>query len=176
MKQWVSLLVAGVLLMTPALVWGSTGVKPLDEKVRHELNMLPFFSVFDHLTYRVDGDKVILAGEVTRPVLKSDAATAVGRLPGVATVDDQITVLPLSRFDDRIRLAELRTIYGNSVLQRYALGPYAPIRIIVKNGNVTLEGMVQLADGQERRGLGRQHRAGCVLGDEQPGDRRIVSL
>ncbi len=133
---------AGVLLMTPALVWGSTGVKPLDETVRHELNMLPFFSVFDHLTYRVDGDKVILQGQVTRPVLKQDAETAVRHIPGVATVDDQIEVLPLSGFDDRIRMAELRSIYGNSVLQRYRLGPYAPIRIIVKNGDVTLEGFV----------------------------------
>src|SRR5512141_1824660 len=142
MRQWVSLLVVGVLLTTPALVWGSTGVQPLDEKVRHELNMLPFFSVFDHLTYRVDGNKVILAGEVTRPVLESDAETAVRRIAGVAGVDSQITVLPLSGFDDRIRVAELRRIYGNSVLQRYALGPYAPIRIVVKNGNVTLEGVV----------------------------------
>ena len=142
MKTWVSLLVAGVLLTTPAFVGGTTVVQPLGERVRHELNMLPFFSVFDHLTYRVDGDKVILAGEVTRPVLKSGAANVVGRIPGVATVDDRITVLPLSRFDDRIRLAELRAIYGNSVLQRYGLGPNAPIRILVKNGNVTLEGRV----------------------------------
>jgi hyperosmotically inducible protein len=104
--------------------------------------MLPFFSVFDYMTYRVDGDKVILAGEVTRPVLKSDAENAVKHLAGVATVDDQIAVLPLSGFDDRIRLAELRTIYGNSVLSRYGMAPSAPIRIVVKNGNVTLEGKV----------------------------------
>ena len=142
MRTWVSLLVAGVLLTTPALVWGSTGVQPLDEKVRHELNMLPFFSVFDNLTYRVEGDKVTIAGEVTRPVLKRDAETAVSRIPGVAAVDSQIQVLPLSGFDDRIRLAELRAIYGNSVLQRYGLVPSAPIRILVKNGNVTLEGRV----------------------------------
>jgi hyperosmotically inducible periplasmic protein len=142
MRPWISSLMAGVLLMTPALIWGGTGVQPLEEKVRHELNMLPFFSVFDHLTYRVDGDKVTLAGEVTRPVLKSDAQIAVSRISGVTAVDDQIKVLPLSGFDDRIRLAELRAIYGNSVLLRYGLVPYAPIRIVVKNGNVTLEGMV----------------------------------
>jgi hyperosmotically inducible periplasmic protein len=142
MRPWASLLLTGVLLMTPAFVGGSTGVLPLNEKVRHELNMLPFFGVFDHLTYRVDGDKVILTGAVTRPVLKHDARTAVSRIPGVATVDDQIQVLPLSGFDDRIRLAELRTIYGNSVLFRYGQGPYAPIRIIVQNGHVTLEGAV----------------------------------
>jgi len=92
MRPRVSLLMAGVLLMAPALVWGGTGVKPLDERVRHELNMLPFFSVFDHLTYKVEGDKVTLAGEVTRPVLKHDAEFAVGRLSGVAAVDDQIQV------------------------------------------------------------------------------------
>jgi hyperosmotically inducible periplasmic protein len=133
---------AGVFLAAPALVWGGTGVQPLEEKVRHELNMLPFFSVFDHMTYRVDGDKVILAGQVTRPVLKQEAETAVRHISGVATVDDQVEVLPLSSFDDRIRMAELRAIYGNSVLQRYGLGPYAPIRIVVENGNVTLEGFV----------------------------------
>ena len=142
MKPWVSLLMAGVFLAAPALVWGGTGVQPLEEKVRHELNMLPFFSVFDHMTYRVDGDKVILAGQVTRPVLKQEAETAVRHISGVATVDDQVEVLPLSSFDDRIRMAELRAIYGNSVLQRYGLGPYASIRIVVRNGNVTLEGVV----------------------------------
>jgi hyperosmotically inducible periplasmic protein len=142
MRPWVSSLMAGVLLVAPALVWGGTGVKPLDERVRHELNMLPFFSVFDYLTYRVDGDKVILTGEVTRPVLKHDAETAVSRISGVSAVDDQIKVLPLSGFDDRIRLAELRTVYGNTVLQRYGLVPSGPIRIVVKNGNVTLEGFV----------------------------------
>jgi hyperosmotically inducible periplasmic protein len=160
MRPWVSLLMAGVLLMTPALVGGSTGVKPLDERVRHELNMLPFFSVFDHLTYRIDGDKVILAGEVTRPVLKHDAETVIRRLAGVTAVDDQITVLPLSRFDDRIRLAELRAIYGNSVLQRYGLGPYAPIRIVVKNGNVTLEGMVGSKMDKNVAGLAANSVAG----------------
>ena len=142
MRPWVSSLMAGVLLMAPALVWGGTGAKTLDEKVRHELNVLPFFSVFDYLTYRVDGDKVILMGEVTRPVLKHDAETVVSRISGVSAVDDQIKVLPLSGFDDRIRLAEFRTVYGNTVLQRYAVVPSAPIRIVVKNGNVTLEGFV----------------------------------
>jgi hyperosmotically inducible periplasmic protein len=142
MRPWVSLLMAGVLLMAPALAWGSTADRPLDERVRRELNTLPFFSVFDYLNYRVDGDKVILTGEVTRPGLKHDAETVVSRTAGVAAVDNQIVVLPLSGFDDRIRLAELRAIYGNSVLQRYGLGAYAPIRIVVKDGNVTLEGFV----------------------------------
>jgi hyperosmotically inducible protein len=142
MRQWVSFLMAGVFLAAPALVWGASGAKPLDEQVRHELNMLPFFSVFDYMNYRIDGDKVILTGEVTRPWLKHDAETAIRRLSGVATVDDQIVVLPLSSFDDQIRLAELRAIYSNSVLHRYSLGPYAPIRIVVENGHVTLEGFV----------------------------------
>ena len=142
MRPWVNLLMMGALLATPALVWGGTSAKPLDEQVRHELNMLPFFSVFDHMNYRIDGDKVTLTGEVTRPWLKHDAETAIRRLSGVKTVDDQIVVLPLSSFDDHIRLAELRAIYGNSVLQRYALGTRASIRIVVENGHVTLEGFV----------------------------------
>jgi len=142
MRPWVSLVVAGVLLTAPAFARDSKVPPSLDEQVRSELNGLPFFSAFDYMNYRVEGDKVILTGDVTRPWLKQDADKAVSRISGVAAVDNQIEVLPLSGFDDRIRLAELRTIYGTSVLNRYALGPLAPIRIVVKNGNVTLEGVV----------------------------------
>ena len=119
-----------------------TGLDPLAERVRHELVMLPFYNVFDHLTFNVEGENVTLMGEVTRPVLKSDAEAVVRRIPGVREVKNEIEVLPLSGFDDRIRLGVLRAVYGNSVLNRYALGAQPPIRIIVKNGNVTLEGVV----------------------------------
>lgn len=118
----------------------------LAERVRHELVMLPFYGVFDNLAFQVEGGKVTLLGQVTRPTIKSSAGNVVKRLEGVTDVVNNIEVLPLSSFDDGIRLRLARAIYGSSALSRYALGAQPPIRIIVKNGNVTLEGVV-LNDG-----------------------------
>ena len=134
--------VLATVLASPSLLLASKGQRTLEEQVRHELLMLPYHSVFNDLSFQVDGNTVTLMGSVTRPVLKSDAENVVKRIPGVASVDNKIEVLPLSRFDDRIRLAELRAVYGNSALFRYNLGAIAPIRIIVRNGHVTLEGVV----------------------------------
>ena len=104
--------------------------------------MLPWYSVFDNLAFQVDLDKVTLIGQVTRPVLKSDAEAAVKRIEGVATVVNKIEVLPLSPMDDQLRRAEFRAIYREPGLQRYGLGAVPSIHIIVKNGHVTLEGVV----------------------------------
>jgi hyperosmotically inducible protein len=114
----------------------------VNKEVRHELVMLPFLDVFDNLTYRVDGSSVVLSGQVTRPILKSSAEKVVQGINGVETVDNQIEVLPLSSHDDRLRRSLYRAIYGYPALNRYALPVLKPIRIIVKNGNVTLEGVV----------------------------------
>lgn len=114
----------------------------ITREVRHELLMLPYFGVFDNIAYKVNGSTVTLLGQVVRPVLKSDAENAVKHIEGVDKVDNQIEVLPPSPTDDRIRIAEYRAIYGYPALERYALGVQKPIRIIVKNGHVTLEGVV----------------------------------
>ncbi len=114
----------------------------LQKEVRHVLVMQPFYSVFDNLEYRVDGDRVTLVGQVVRPTLKSDAEKSVKSIEGVAAVDNQIEVLPTSPGDDRIRRAEFRAIYSASNLQRYAQQAVPPIHIVVKNGNVTLFGAV----------------------------------
>lgn len=114
----------------------------LAKEVRHQLVMLPWYSVFDNLAFRVDGDKVTLNGQVTRPVLKSDAETAVKSIEGVASVTNDIEVLPVSPMDDQLRRALFRAIYGDPGLQRYAIQAIPSIHIIVKNGNVTLEGVV----------------------------------
>jgi hyperosmotically inducible periplasmic protein len=114
----------------------------LSNQVRHELVMLPWLSVFDNLQYSVQGNKVILAGEVVRPSLKDGAASVVKRIAGVREVDNQIEVLPVSLFDNQIRRAELREIYAYPALQRYGLGTLPSIHIIVNNGHVTLEGAV----------------------------------
>jgi hyperosmotically inducible periplasmic protein len=125
----------------------------LADQVRHQLVMLPWYSVFDNLQYTVQGNEVILSGEVVRPVLKDDAASAVKRIKGVQEVDDHIEVLPLSSFDNQIRFAELREIYSFPSLQRYGLGTIPSIHIIVKNGNVTLEGAVDNQTDKDLAGL-----------------------
>jgi hyperosmotically inducible protein len=121
---------------------GSPADGRIQKEVRHELLMLPYFGVFDNIEYRVDGDTVTLLGDVTRPTLKSDAENVVKRIEGVQHVVNKIEVLPPSPMDDQLRLALYRAIYGFPALEKYALGVQKPIRILVKNGHVTLEGVV----------------------------------
>jgi osmotically-inducible protein OsmY len=119
------------------------GVDRIVREIHHELVMLPFYGVFDNLAYKVDSDgTVTLLGQVARPTLKSDAENSVKRIEGVEKVVNNIEVLPTSFNDDRIRRATYRAIYGNNVLSQYQLRAVPPIHIIVKNGNVTLEGAV----------------------------------
>jgi hyperosmotically inducible protein len=114
----------------------------ITKEVRHELLMLPYFGVFDNIAYKVDGGTVTLLGQVARPSLKPDAENAVKHIEGVDRVDNQIEVLPTSPMDDGLRRRLYRAIYGYPALEKYAMGVQKPIRIIVKNGHVTLEGVV----------------------------------
>jgi len=115
----------------------------LVKEVRHQLLMLPYYSIFDDLGFRVSGSTVTLMGDVTRPVLKSDAENVVKRVEGVTQVVNQINVLPLSSMDDQIRRAMARTIYGDPQIgTRYGYQALPSIHIIVNNGRVRLEGVV----------------------------------
>jgi hyperosmotically inducible periplasmic protein len=143
------LLVTCVMLALASAAFGRQAAQPsaaatarITKEVRHELLMLPYLDVFDNLAYKVDGYNVTLMGQVTRPTLKSDAENVVKKIEGVEHVDNQIEVLPLSPNDDRIRRQLYRAVYGYPALQKYAMGVQQPIRIIVKNGNATLEGVV----------------------------------
>jgi hyperosmotically inducible protein len=112
-------------------------------EIRHELATLPYYGVFDWLQFEVQGDTVILRGQVVRPTTKSDAGSRVKDVDGVARVDNQIETLPLSPSDDRLRLALYRQIYGqNSPLFRYATQAVPSIHIIVDRGHATLKGVV----------------------------------
>ncbi len=112
-------------------------------QVRHELVMLPYFGVFDDLGFTINGTEITLVGEVTRPSLKSDAANVVRRIEGVTKVTNEIEVLPLSPNDDRVRRSAFRAIYGDRALSvRYGYRAMPSIHIIVKNGNIRLEGVV----------------------------------
>lgn len=145
LNTMMKLMVAGATLL-PTFAVASTAAPTNDErivkKVRTELLTMPFLSIFDNLSYRIDGETVYLYGQVIRPTLKSDAANRVARLEGVTKVVNEIEVLPLSPYDDRVRLAVARAVYGAPALNRYALGANPSIRIVVRNGNVTLEGVV----------------------------------
>jgi hyperosmotically inducible protein len=155
-KEFRALLVAALLLAQVAILPNApasplprsenqnepNAQKELLKEVRHVLVMLPYYSVFDNLSYRVEGDKVTLEGQVVRPSLKSDAEAAVKSVSGVSSVVNNIEVLPPSPMDDKLRRAVYRAIYGAPSLSRYGFAAVPSMHIIVKSGNVTLEGVV----------------------------------
>lgn len=111
-------------------------------EVRHQLVMIPQLTIFDNLTYKVDGNNVTLMGQVINPVIKNDAESAVKGIEGVENVNNQIEVLPPSPNDDRIRRQVARAIFNDSSLFRYSMGALPPIRIVVNRGHVSLDGVV----------------------------------
>ena len=125
----------------------------LIKEVRHQLVLLPYYSVFDNLVFQVQGSKVILMGQVVRPTLKSDAEAAVKSIEGVTGIENNIEVLPTSPMDDQIRRAVYRAIYGEPALSRYALSAVPSIHIVVKNGNVALEGVADNETDKNLAGL-----------------------
>ena len=164
-----SKLVVVVFILLSLATWGLTqdrdqpSAKSQDRitrEVRHELLMLPYFGVFDYIAFKVEGSTVTLLGQVVRPSLKSDAENAVKHIEGVEKVDNQIEVLPPSPMDDGLRIRLYREIYGYPALEKYALGVQKPIRIIVKNGRVALEGVVDSEADKNLTGM----RANSVPG------------
>jgi hyperosmotically inducible protein len=120
----------------------SQAVDRITKEVRHEILLLPYYGVFDNITYSVSGYTVTLMGQVTNPALKQAAGNVVKDIEGVDKVVNQIEVLPPSPMDDGLRMKLYRAIYGFPSMEKYAMPVIKPIRIIVKNGNVTLEGVV----------------------------------
>lgn len=142
------LIVAGTIVAFPDSVSAAEPAaveQYLVREVGHELRTLPYYGVFDNLYYEVKGDDVTLRGSVTKPTVKESAENAVKRIEGVDDIHNEIEVLPVSNSDDRIRLDAFLAVYGHPALNRYTLSANLPIRIIVKNGEVTLVGVV----GQE---------------------------
>ncbi len=115
----------------------------LSREIHHQLLVLPFYSVFDSISFTLQGNKVILTGQVLRHSLKEHAEAAVKSIEGVDIVVNQIEVLPSSPSDDDLRRAVYRALYEDSTLQRYAIQNVPPVHIIVKSGNVVLEGSVE---------------------------------
>jgi len=114
----------------------------ISREVRHQLVMLPYYSVFDDLAFKVEGNTVTLLGATITPGLKRDAENVVKRVEGVNQVNNQIRELPPSPMDDQIRRAAFRAIYGTPQLQKYGWYAVQSIHIIVENGHITLTGVV----------------------------------
>lgn len=126
-----------------SFVPGSASDSRIAREVRHELIMLPYYSIFDDLGFQVNGSTVTLLGKVVRPTLKSSAENVVKRIEGVSNVVNKIEVLPLSNMDNQIRFAVARAIYGDPMIgDRYGNRALPSIHVIVENGHVTLEGVV----------------------------------
>ena len=140
------LLVVLALVVLAGSVVGASAAPPRPQgtmnKVRKELVKLPYYGVFDNLEYKVEGDTVTLYGQVRRPTTRRDAERRVARIEGVERVVNNIEVLPVSGFDDTIRTRTYRAVFRSGSLYRYAMGANPSVHIIVKNGRVTLEGVV----------------------------------
>ncbi|HEY7291627.1 MAG TPA: BON domain-containing protein [Vicinamibacterales bacterium] len=124
------------------------------------------FTIFDNVDASVKDGVVVLTGQVTMPYKRTDIEKRVAKVDGVMTVDDRITVLPVSTFDDQLRYRIARSIYGNPNFWNYANMPNPPIHIVVEHGHVTLTGVVQSnVDRMLARSLATQFGALTVTND-----------
>jgi hyperosmotically inducible protein len=148
---------AGAAQDAPKLTDKKTSMTPAEEKlsedVRRHLVMLPWYGVFDNFEYSVQGNAVVLSGQVTRPTLKSDAEAVVKKIQGVTSVVNNIEVLPLSPADDKIRMDVYRAIFSATGLDQYAMRAVPPIHIVVKNGHVTLSGVVSRSGDRDHAAI-----------------------
>ncbi len=131
----------------------NAGEARIVKEVRHELVMLPYYSLFDDLEFQVTGNTVTLLGSVVNPTLKSDAEGAVKHIEGVEQVNNQIKTLPPSPMDDQIRRRTARAIFGMDGLAKYSWSAVPPVHIIVDNGHVTLKGVVDTQNDKNLAGL-----------------------
>ena len=121
------------------------------------------YTLWDDVNFRVNNGNVELLGAVSQPYKKTDIGRIVQRIPGVASVSNELKVLPLSPQDDRLRLQVAWAIYRDPALSRYAMGAVPAIHIIVDNGRVTLTGAVNNALEKQVAGM-RASAAGLSFG------------
>ena len=160
MRKLVTMCLACVLALGSAgtaLAQASDSNQRMQQRIikeaRHELAMMPQLSIFDNLAYKVDGSTVTLLGQVRNAFLKDEAGKAVKGIEGVERVSNQIEVLPASFNDDRIRREVARAIFNDPRLFPYSIQSLPPIHIIVKNGQVSLEGVVRDQADKDTAGI-----------------------
>jgi hyperosmotically inducible protein len=133
------------------------------QKAVHEIRMYPRYSIFDNINVRVQDGNLELLGQVSQPYKKTDLQRIMDRVPGVRSVTNQLEVLPLSSFDDRLRMQVASAIYRDPVLSRFGMGALPSIHVIVDNGHVTLEGVVSTEMERNVAGI-RASSAGLGFG------------
>jgi hyperosmotically inducible protein len=159
-----ALLVAGGSAMAsnnnPA---GGDADTQIAQKVVHEIRMYPRYTIWDNVNVQVRNGEVDLEGQVSQPFKKADLGRLAQRVSGVRSVTNELEVLPTSLFDDRLRLQVARSIYRDPTLSRYGIQAVPPIHIIVDNGHVTLEGVVNTTMEKNVAGI-RASQAGLSFG------------
>jgi hyperosmotically inducible protein len=144
MKHVIAAVTMAVALSATAALASMGDKKDLQlfNDVARAVNRYPLFTVFDDVSANVKDGVVTLTGEVTMPYKRDEIEKRVAKVDGVRKVNDQISVLPVSQFDDQLRLRIARSIYGNPNFSNYGLGPNPSIHVIVNHGHVTLTGVV----------------------------------
>ena len=140
------ILIAGLLALALSGIARADEVERKDfqvfQGVARQVQQYVNFTVFDSVNASVQDGIVTLTGKVTMPYKVDDLSRRVARVEGVRKVENQIQVLPVSRFDDELRLRIARAIYGNPSFWTYASMANPPIHIIVERGHITLSGVV----------------------------------
>lgn len=126
-------------------------LKKLADKLRYD--RIGYGIMFNSLKLNVENGVVTVSGDVRDYSARDSALAIIATEPGVKDVIDEINVLPASIYDDELRLRVARTIYGHPALQKYAIDPQAPIRIVVENGHVRLEGVVDTQMDKQIAGM-----------------------
>ena len=157
------IITAGAVMAANTDPNGASTDTQIAAKVAHEMRMYSRYTIWDNIAVRVREGDVELTGQVSQPFKKADLGRLAQRVPGVRSVTNQLEVLPTSFFDDRLRLQIARAIYRDPVLSRYAIQAVPPIHIIVDNGHVTLEGVVNNEMEKNVAGI-RAGQAGLSLG------------
>ena len=152
----------GIAAMS-AFAAGTESDMALQARAIHEVRMYSRYSIFDNIGVRVNHGNVELAGQVSQPFKKQDLRRIMQRIPGVTSVTNDLQVLPTSFQDDQLRAQVARAIYRDPVLSRYALQAVGPIHMIVANGHVTLEGVVNTEMERNVAGI-RASGAGLSFG------------
>jgi hyperosmotically inducible periplasmic protein len=134
--------VALILIAVSAPAFAQSGDLQTFRDVQKQVLRYPHFTIFDSVHAQIDNGVVTLTGKVTMPYKRDDIGRRVARVDGITEVNNRIEVLPVSQFDDDLRIRIARAIYSNPNFRPFASMVNPPIHVIVERGRVTLEGVV----------------------------------
>lgn len=141
LARMITVAIALMVAVTPARAADKENLQVFRD-VQRQVLQYPHFTIFDSVDAQVDHGIVTLTGKVTMPYKRDDIERRVSKLASVTKVNNRISVLPVSQFDDELRLRIARAIYSHGNFQPYAFMVNPPIHVIVEHGRVTLEGVV----------------------------------